>query len=137
MNDTPIPPLGTPSYSEQEYYEKKQQELMGWMSFSYPSSAPWTRTCYIIVNDRKEQVYVYHDKLKDLFIALDPVVQCLWNVGRETDKWDHLLNISDGADKRTAIEKHVKTMINSCPPGFFKNEETLLETSCRIWNSRF
>jgi hypothetical protein len=47
--------------------------------------------------------------------------------------WNHLLNMDKGDDQRKAVENHVKSMIDSCPPGFFK--ETVFEASCKEWMS--
>ena len=143
MDNIPLPPLGEPSLSEQQYHEERQQKMMDGVSLS--SRAPWVSTAYIDVGGfggvggggvrpMRVQVYIYHDVTTGLKIALDPVVQCLWNVGHKVAQ-DHLLNIDKYDDQSisTAVEKHVKSMIDSCPPGFFK--ETLFEASCKEWMS--
>ena len=146
MDDIPRPPLGEPSLSEQQYHEERQREMMAIVSLS--SQAPFGSTAYIVVGGfggvggvgvrpMRVQVYIYYDATTGLKVALDPVVQCLWNVGRkvEQDKWGHLLNMDKYDDQSisTAVEKHVKSMIDSCPPDFFK--ETLFEASCKEWMS--
>ena len=144
MDDIPLPPLGEPSLSEQQYHEQTQQKMMGRVSLS--SQAPFGSTAYIDVGGfggvggsgvRPMQVYIYRDTTTGLKVALDPYVQCLWNVSRkvEQDKWDHLLNMDKDDDQSisTAVEKHVKSMIDSCPPDFFK--ETVFEASCKEWMS--
>jgi hypothetical protein len=147
MDNIPREPLGESPFDEQLYHEKEQKKMMGRISFSFP--APCVSTAYIDVGAgdgrtfRPVQVYIYYNAPTDLKLALDPYVQCLWNVGHAVaphtalhytpHTWNHLLNMDKGDDQRKAVENHVKSMIDSCPPGFFK--ETVFEASCKVWMS--
>lgn len=122
MYTSPDAPLGTPSHQEQKYYESCHIIEMGRVSIRGPCT--YIEKMMVPTAKGEKEAYVY--QVGYIIVALDCVVQCLWNVGSDKNNW-YFSNISTEPPN---YEKHVKMMVNACP-GFLT--ESVYNASCTEW----
>jgi len=118
----PSKPLGTPSPSEDDYHRSLHINALGCLSIR----DHWTYigTKRLMTGKGEKEVYVY--QVGGTIIALDCVVQCLWNVGNDKGEW-HFSHVST---EPATYEKHVKMMVDACS-GLLT--DTIYDSSCAEW----
>jgi hypothetical protein len=121
--DAPTAPLGEPKTEEHIFWKNRHTEVIAQTSIMGQST--YLGTNEVPTGKGLTRVYVY--RVGDKVIALDCVVQCLWNVGTISN--DDIITWCFSHIPEN-VEHHLKTMCESCD-GLFKTG--VIEASYAVW----